>query len=164
MRSHYDVFASMSVHEEVLRPILASAEECLVYGISEDSRIFQASSSILQRDKGRHRLVLSGDPICGHELLWNAHGGERGSIVILMDPRALDAQRIFPHCYFPYVYANPGACHTPAALRLARKAIHHTRKVALVLPRNNGIEWMEVFAPSEMAVELFQLSWRLRKT
>src|SRR5207244_362647 len=88
VRWHYNIFSRLPAHEGVLRPILRRADECLVYGIAPDSRIFRISSAILQRDKRRHRIVLSGDPISGHELLWNAHGGERGSIVILTGRQA----------------------------------------------------------------------------
>jgi hypothetical protein len=135
----------------------------LIYGIKEESRIYKASSSILNPDKGRHRIVLSGDPISGHELLWNAHGGERGSIVIITERAALCAEQIFSHCYFPHVCDNTGSGHTPSALKLARQAIKQPDVVVVILPRNSGMEYMDVFASPQNAVELFQLAWRIQK-
>ena len=163
IRWHYDVFSKLPAHDKVLRPVLARAKECLVYGISSDSRIHKASSSILQADKRRYRFILSGDPVTSHELLWNAHGGERGSIVIMTDRQSLCAEEIFPHCYFPHVCGNTGAGHTQSAIRFARKAANQSDSVALLLPRNNGLEWMDIFAAPTLAVELFELAWRLQK-
>jgi hypothetical protein len=162
VRWHYDIFSRLPAHDSVLRPILARAKNCFVYGIKPDSRVYHASAPILQPDKRRHRILLSGDPISGHELLWNAHGGERGSIVIIIDRQALCAEEVFSHCYFPHVCNNTGAGHTPSAIRLARQTILQPDALALLLPRNNGMEWMDVFASSRLAVELFQIAWRVQ--
>ncbi len=159
-RWDYDVLDPLPVHETILRPMLERATDCLVYGVETGSQIYAASSTILHPDRGRHRVALAGDPVTGHELLWNSYGGKRGSVVILTSPDDFPAGEIFPHCIFPHIIENYRSAHTPSAVRLARQ---HAAGggVAVCLPRNNGIEWMDVFAAPEVALALFRRALRL---
>lgn len=159
-RGNYDVLDRLPAHAAVLRPILARADDCFVYGIEPGSRIHAASSGVLRPDRGRHRIDLTGDAVTGHERLWNAYGGERGSIVILTGPDEFPAEQVFPHCNVPHILENYRSAHTPSAVRVARQ--HAARGgVAVGLPRNNGIEWMDVFAAPEVALALFRRALRL---
>jgi len=92
-----DLKGPLPAHENVLRPLLKIATDCFVYGIKPGSRIGKQSKHILISDGRRHRINLAGEPIQGHELLWNADGGERGSIVILCSARRFGQLDIFRH-------------------------------------------------------------------
>ncbi|HEY9171861.1 MAG TPA: hypothetical protein VI136_06220 [Verrucomicrobiae bacterium] len=72
IRHHYVESAPLPAHELVLRPLLNATSDCWVYGLKPDSPILQRSSRILRLEKGKHRVLLSEEPILGHELLWNA--------------------------------------------------------------------------------------------
>jgi hypothetical protein len=161
IRHHYDVFARLPIHETVLRPLLRIAEACWVYGISPGSRIWTASSSILKPYRGKHGLLLGGELLIGHELLWNAHGGERGTIVIQCSAESLRTIGVFQHCYRPNTWGNVGAGHTSSAIRLAKEKVQDGSTVALCLSRNNGIEWMDIFALPDLALSLFDLAFEL---
>jgi hypothetical protein len=116
-----EVHESLSCHRNVLLPLLQAADECCVYGIKQDSRIFEQSSSLLSATRGKHWISLDGDPITGHELLWNAHRGERGSIVILIPEDQFDTQALLSGCHGLFMLSNFRAGHTPAAIQFARE-------------------------------------------
>lgn len=102
---------------------LNTASECWVYGIAPDSSIWSAPSEIPQPHRGKHRIRTDLEMIRGHELLWNATGGKRGTIVILIDAPRLLNLGVFRHCSRPYIMSNMGAAHTPSALRWAKQRV-----------------------------------------
>ena len=116
-RWHYREDGKLPAHDKVLRPLLKVATECWAYGIKPASDVYLAASDILERDKGRYRICLEGDPVGGHELFWNAHGGKRGTIVILVPRLKFDAEAIFRGGHEAFVVANFRTGHTPAAIR-----------------------------------------------
>jgi len=152
---------SLPCHDKVLRPLLKMAEECYVYGISSDSRINAQSSSILSAVRGKHQISLDGDPITGHELLWNANGGERGSIVILIPEDRFDAQELLCGCHAIGMMSNFRSGHTPAAIRFARDRTRDEPMIAACLPRNNGIQWMDIFASPKLAERLWSAAYKV---
>ncbi len=152
---NYEIRTPLPAHETVLRALANAAEVCWVYGISPGSMLWSASSEILERCRGKHRLRSSLEVIHGHELLWNARGGKRGTVLFLVDPASLLSLGVFRNCSRPIFTENMGAGHTPSAVRLAKQYVRRAGVVALLLPRNNGIEWMDVLAAPELGLSLF---------
>jgi hypothetical protein len=156
VRHHYDERASLPAHDSVLRPILRIAEEALVYGLNPTSEVGQAAAQCVQSERGRHRLLLDRELIVGHELFWNATGGQRGTIAIRCKAEALLRAGVFSSCYRPNIMLNVGAAHTPSAIRLARQFVADGESEVICLPRNNGLAWADVFAPPTLALELYE--------
>lgn len=155
---YYDEKSKLPVHEKVLRPLLEAASECWAYGLTERSAVFKAAKGILTRVKGKYRVALEGDPISGHELFWNAQGGQRGTIVILIPRAKFDAKRIFSHCKDVWSFDNFLTGHSPAAIRFARESVIASDSVAVCLPRNNGIEWMDVYVNPKRVQKLYDIA------
>jgi hypothetical protein len=106
---------------------------------------------------------LEGELIDGRELFWNASSGKRGTIVILVPRRAFDAEAIFRGGYEAFYFDNFRAGHTPSALRFARQQTEVEDVIAVCLPRNNGIEWMDIYVNPKRAAKLFEIAMaRLR--
>ena len=80
--------ASVAYHRRIIRPILAVADECFVYGLKRGSPLLTRCETILQPDRGRHALDLSQEVVVGYEPLWNATAFERGSIVAMVPTAA----------------------------------------------------------------------------
>jgi hypothetical protein len=152
---------SLPCHNKVLRPILEMAKECYVYGIASESIIYAQSSSILSAVRGKHQISLDGDPITGHERLWNAHCGERGTIVILIPAERFNVQELLGGCRDVGMVSNFGSAHTPAAIRFARDSTRDQPMVAACLPRNNGIQWMDIFASHKLAERLWSSAYKV---
>ena len=133
-------------HETVLRPLLARAAEAWVYELKEDSQVFHAAADILVRQSGKYRIDLSGEPIRGHELLWNASGGQRGSIALVFTDSRFPGSEIYPHCQKAFVIGNSTVPHSAAAIRLARGKVNQGY-ICSLLSRTNGFEWLSVYAP-----------------
>lgn len=133
-------------HETVLRPLLAACEEAWVYELREDSQVFDVARHILVRERGKYRIDLSGEPIRGCELLWNASGGQRGSIALVIPSSRFPGRAIYPHCRRAFVIGNSTVPHSAAAIRLARARVGQGH-ICCLLSRTNGFEWLSVFAP-----------------
>ncbi len=144
-----------TAHDLVLRPILSVAEECWAYGIDPDSAPFEAARTILRKEGRRYKVGLSGDPVTGHELFWNARGGKRGTIAIAVELSRLDVEAVFQHCREAFVFNNYRSGHNTAAITYAQRKIEGKTHLVFCLPRNNGFEWMEVFAPQPVIFSLY---------
>jgi hypothetical protein len=135
---------SIPWHESVLRPLLAVTSAAWVYGLKEDSEVFAVARPIVRREGAKHRIDLGAEAIRGHELLWNAAGGKRGSIVLAMPASRFPGQDIFPHCQDAFVVSNSTVAHTPGAIRFARSATADRRTLCCLLSRTNGFEWLSI--------------------
>jgi len=149
-------------HTKILRPLLAVASECWVYDLKPRGPVYKSAAPILEPEKGRFRVRLEGDPVAGHELFWNADSGRRGTIVILVPADKFPAEKIFRACNGVWAFTNFLTGHTPAAARFARSQTKSPTLVAACLPRNNGIEWLDLFAEPRHALALFDLARRVR--
>ena len=154
----YDEDARLPAHDKVLRPLLQAATECWAYGVRPGSDVDRAAKGLLQAARGKHRVSLDDDPLTGHEQFWNAQGGRRGTIVILTQRARFDAAKLFRGCREAFVLTNFRSAHTPAALRFARERARVDDMVAVCLPRNNGIEWMDVHVRPALALEFFDVA------
>jgi hypothetical protein len=148
-----DEHTAHPAHDAILRPLLAASSECWVYGLKPDSEAQVAASEILVAERGKYRVNADGDPVVGYEYFWNARGGKRGTIVIII-PAERFPREIFLHCRGAWVFNNYRAGHTPAAINFAKKKAKEG-SVVVCLPRNNGFEWAEVLAPEPLLLQLF---------
>lgn len=146
---------SLPWHETVLRPILQAATEAWAYELPEGSEVLQSAGALVTKKQGKFSIDLTAEPIRGHELFWNASGGKRGSIVIVLPRAGFPAREVFPHCHKVQVIGNPSAAHTPSALRFARAKLSDGRNWVCVFPRNNGFEYFDLYAPQGDIVPLF---------
>jgi hypothetical protein len=112
---------SVAAHRKVIRPLLAAADECYVYGLRRGSPLLAQCEAILSPDRGRYALDLSREVVVGYEPLWNATARDRGSIVAVVPTAAFD-RAVFRSALRFYVISNPNISHTPAAIRFCRAA------------------------------------------
>lgn len=146
-----DQHQALPWHETVLRPLLASTREAWVYEVDEASRIFAVAGHRLHRERGKYRIDLTGDPIRGVELLWNASGGQRGSIVLVIPAARFPLQEVCSNCRQAFVIGNSTVPHTASAIRLARSKVEGGEFVCCLLSRTNGFEWLSIYAsPPEL--------------
>ncbi len=141
-------------HDTVLRPLLAATTSAWVYELREDTEVFAIAQPLLKRERGKHAIDLAGEAIQGYELLWNASGGARGSIVLMMPIEHFPAEAIFPHCEDAFVIGNPTTPHTPSAIRFARSLVEDGRTLCCLLSRTNGFEWFSIHAGTEVLERL----------
>ena len=141
-----DQHQALPSHESVLRPLINASDEGWAYEINEESKVYEIASKRLRRVQGKFRVDLSGDPIRGHELLWNASGGQRGSIALVIPTSRVPAPEIYSNCHQAFVVGNSTVPHTPSAVRLARTKAADGKYVCCLLSRTNGLEWISVYA------------------
>lgn len=145
-------------HRTVIQPLLKASDEAFVYGINNDSDIYKDANSILERWRGKHRIVDTADPISGFEYLWNATGGKRGTITISVPIEKLKIKQILTNCERCWIFGNYRAGHTPAAINYAKKVIESKENAVFCLPRNNGIQWMDIFAPKAHILNFYEVA------
>lgn len=133
-------------HAQFLRPLLAVAANCWVYGLVEGSDVSNSAGDIVTFEKGKHRVALHGDPVTGRELFWNATGSKRGSIVVAAPIKDLDPGLILRASKSVGHASNFRSGHTPAGINLAKKLAKSGIQAAFCFPRSNGIEWVDIFA------------------
>ncbi len=153
----FKVCDTLPAHENVIKPILRSALECIVYGLKEDSILLQKYKSILIKHKGKHKLDLSQEVITGCEELWNSTNWARGSVVIITNPNTIDFTRIFPFCYRPGIIDNPNTGNTVSAVKLCKEKSQEGL-ICICFPASNGIEWMQIYADDEQLAQLYGLA------
>ena len=137
-------------HETVLRPLLKATQSAWVYELDEKSDVFAIAQPLLRRERGKHAISLDGEPIRGHELLWNASGGKRGSIVLSMPAADFPSREIFPHCQDAFIVGNSTVPHTPSAVRYARAAVADGQTLCCLLSRTNGFEWLAIYTNPDL--------------
>jgi len=144
--------------DSVIRPLLALASDCFVYGLERGSRLEQLIRLIVTQDKGKWRLCLDREAITGYELLWCAGLRGCGTILILVP---FDLERLEPilrHGFGPQLVSNIGSGHTRSAIQFARRATADGRSAAFAFPGSNGIEHLDVFARQDVLERLFMLA------
>lgn len=142
-------------HETVLRPILQSATQAWAYELPEGSAVQRSAGAIVAKRQGKFALDLGAELIHGHELFWNASGGQRGSIAIVSPVAAFPGSKVFPHCHKALVVGNPSVAHSPSALRFAKAKLASGNNVVCVFPRNNGFEYFDLYVPQQAILTLF---------
>ena len=155
-------------HERVIRPLFDASREAYVYKgtdhITSRGEIWRKAidlraEGILEPARGKFAFDKGQECITGHELLWNAGHGQRGSIVLILD-HDHDFSEVFRHCYRPGVLNNPGGGESPGAIRLCKRT-RQEGGVAVTFSRNNGIDHMLVYAPDDIFDGIYDLAERL---
>lgn len=150
--SSIDPDESLAMHRRVLRPILALATECHVYGLKKTSPLLDRCADILTPEKGRHALDLSQEIVKGYEPLWNATASERGSIVASIPLRAFD-RSVLRYALKFYVLGNPNVSHTPAAIRYCR-GLAKEGKLAFCFTKHSARS-VQIYAASKELEKLY---------
>lgn len=143
-------------HDSVLRPLLAVATQAWAYELKPGSETFESASGIVERKAGKYAVDLSGEAVKGHELFWNASGGKRGSILLVIPAKDFPGSEIFPHCQKAFLINNSTVPHTPAAIRYARAIVDSESSVCCLLSRTNGLEWISFYASHDILSPLLQ--------
>ena len=155
----------LAPHERVVRPLFNASREAWVYKGTDhlNSRgevmrkaIDLGAEGVLKPARGKFAFDKTQECIAGHEFLWNAGHGRRGSIVLILD-RGFDFSEVFRHCYTPGRLLNPGAGESPGAIRLCKKA-RQEGAAAVTFSRNNGIDSMLVYAPDDVFDGIYALA------
>ena len=150
-----DYSTKLPRHESVLRPLLESATERWAYELQPNSDAFFAAEQIVTKHGAKYEINAEGESILGHEYFWNASGGMRGTIVLLLPVASLPFE-VFAHCQKVFSFSNPSVGHTPSAFRFAKEKINADKNlVACLLPRNNGFEWIDFYAHTDIVCDLF---------
>jgi hypothetical protein len=154
----YETDASLPSHRLVLRPLLAAAVEARIIGRIGDPEILALLSSIAERKRGYVELDVSKELVRGYERLWNTSSWGRGSIVVVCEPARLEPADVLHYCEGPWTWSSRYQMlkGTPrAAVAFAESAAVGGR-YAFLFSASNGIEWMEVFAPTHLAAASFE--------
>lgn len=133
--------------ESVLSPLLKQALRCYIYGL-KNSEVKNTLQQIIVADRGKYRLDLEKEVIEGFEWFWHSGYPDRGSIVILIDPKQMDLTPIFSHCFDVLIMDNPNTGHTPSAVQFCRKQ-SGLGLIAICITETNGLEWLDLFASVE---------------
>ncbi len=146
---------SLSLHQDVLIPLIASSVDCRLYGPVIEPRLAECLETRWKSGKrNTFELVEKNDPIRGQEVVWNGSCGIRGTIVIAVPGDAATA------CFSsfsittskPYLMSSLYQLkkgHTSSAIRYAQK-IARKGLVAICLPSTNGCQWVDVFAAPKL--------------
>lgn len=106
----------LAVHKRFIRPIVAAADECFVYGLAKGSEALERCAAILRPARGKHVVDHNQEAVVGYESLWNSCAPDRGSIVVSLPVEKFD-RSLFRHVRRCYVVGNPQASNTASAIK-----------------------------------------------
>jgi hypothetical protein len=161
----------LQVHEQIIRPLFNASTEVYIYKGTTRERMTSEgyikpielkNKSILKPKNGKYIFDKTQECIIGHEYLWNVTGSIRGSIVFVLENN-FDFSGVFKYCYTPCILSNPTTGQSQGAIRLCRKMIEENRVTAL-LSASNGIEKMDICAPTETFKKIKNLAYFLCKS
>jgi hypothetical protein len=155
---------NLAVHDLVLRPLIANALECRVYGVGRHSQLGELLARIGER-RGRvwyldHRCEL----VRGYEPLWNATCEHHG-IAIATRLSLDETQRVLDHCGSPEVWGSKYQLYqgtSRAAVSYCFEVAASSEAMAFLIPGSNGMEWMDVFADEARLPILWDQAMRKR--
>src|SRR5947209_6783586 len=147
----------LPVHETLIRPLLAAARECRVYGMSESSPLFPTVSRLGQRSGRVWSLDVRRELINGAELLWNASCQHAGIVVASQLP-VPETAKIVASFAIPEVWASRyqlAQGTSRAAVAFCFEVVRPGNLCAFSFSGSNGIEWMDVFANAARLAEVW---------
>lgn len=156
----HPIDAPHPVHERVIRPLLARATECRLYGLKQDPELLALAQPIATPRKGIWFLDLSRELLRGYEPLWNGYC-RRDSIVIVTSISPDECADVFTYCRRPDVWSSFNMIcegNSRAAVKHCREVSREGGQVAFCFSGSNALEWMDVFAPPERLEALFHLA------
>lgn len=156
-----DVNSSLPVHERVLRPLIQQSAECRVYGLKKKAEIYSAITAIISKETRAFLcLDITKEILHGYEKLWNVRFRGRGTILLVLKPPMALSQEVFVHCSAPDVMSSMTQlckAHTASAIRDAIQ-LQNSGSLCICFPANNGIEWIDIFAPMSELLRLFDIA------
>jgi hypothetical protein len=164
----------LQVHEKVIRPLFNASTETYIYrGTAKPRKYYTGDiipgseplelkdESILRPTKGKYIFDKTKECITGHEYLWNAKGGKRGSIVLVLG-NGFDFSEIFPHCYNPVDLLTPNIANSKGAVKLCKK-MREERIITAVLSAC-GIKELSIYAQADAFGKIGRLADSLCKS
>jgi hypothetical protein len=154
--------ARLPIHDNVIRPLLAKAVECRVYGISPRSKLFDLVRQIGQRQERVWRLDVTRELVHGYEPIWNACC-EHNGIALRCHLTVPESQPIFAHCSRPDVWLSRyQLCQgtSRAAVAYCFDVARASDDMVFLIPGSNGLEWMDVFANAQILPLLWEQALR----
>lgn len=164
--------AHVSAHDKVIKPLLKNALEAYVYkGVSHETQSVNLAGEpvkivhkplnlgefeFLKARQGKFCFDKTRECVIGAENLWNARGFARGSIIILLDLE-FDFEPILEHCGDIDISMSPNMSQSVAATKLAKQAMNEG-KIAVLFSASNGIEWMQIYAPSPKYESIYKIA------
>jgi hypothetical protein len=156
--------AHLPAHDLVLRPLLAKAVECRVYGVSRKSRLSTFLEELGERRGRVWHLDVTRELICGYEPLWNAECEHQG--IAIASRLSLDeTQPILDSCGCPDAWGSRSQlCEgsSGAAVSYCFEVAESAEVFAFMIPGSNGLEWIDVFADKERLPILWDQAMRKR--
>jgi hypothetical protein len=165
----YKKYDPLQAHEQIIRPLFNASTEVYVYkGTTEELRsstgeitkpIELEDESILIPKRGKYIFDKTKECITGHEYLWNATDGKRGSIVMVLT-NGFDFTEVFTHCYEPCRIETPNVGQSPGAMRFCKEMCGKGIITSTLLAAT-GMQYLSIYAPNEILEELYRLSQSL---
>ena len=162
----YEETDKLPAHELVIRPLFENSLETLVYkGRKDDFFLYGKMNypikleqeDILVPDKGKFRFDKTKECITGHEYLWNAHTGKRGSIVLVLENNFDIFRKIFKHTYNPDLTETPNTGNTVSAIKKCKEEMGKGN-IAICLSLSNGMEHMQIYVGQGKTNELLKIA------
>jgi hypothetical protein len=153
-----------SVHDSVLRPLVASARECRVYGVNKNSPLFPLVSGLGSRHQRVWHLDVSRELIRGAEALWNS-SCEHNGIVIVSDLSPAAAESVLAACGRPDAWSSRYQLYqgtSRAAVSFCFESVQPGDACSFLFSGSNGIEWMDVFASRQRLAEFWDLAIQVK--
>jgi hypothetical protein len=152
----------LPIHESVLTPLLSVAEECRVYGVSQQSCLADLLSQIGRRELRVWKLDVHQEVVKGYEPLWNSTCEHNGIVVVTRaSPR--ETQSILDSCGRPESWGSRNQLYqgtSRTAVSYCFDVVHSRAAFAFLFSGSNGLEWMDVFADSEQLPILWDQAMR----
>jgi hypothetical protein len=152
----------LSVHDTILRPLLAKALKCRVYGIPSQSNLFKLVSRVGHRRSRIWRLDTSRELVHDYEPLWNSCCEHKG-IVIVSRLELSDTQPILDQCGRPDAWGSRYQLYqgtSRAAIAFCFEAAQSSDVCVFALSGSNGMHWMDVFANEKRLPVLWDQAMR----
>jgi len=162
----YEEADKLPAHELVIRPLFENSLETVVYkGRKDDFFLYGKMNfpikleqeDILIPNKGKFRFDKTKECITGHEYLWNAHTGKRGSIVFVLENNFDIFHNIFKHTYNPDLVSNPNTGNTVSATKKCKEEMEKGN-IALCLSSSNGMKSMYIYVGQGKTNELLKIA------
>jgi hypothetical protein len=158
---NYDKKGKLPAHDLVIRPLLENCMYCYVYELKNDDELYINNKDILIKEKGKYKFDTTKECIAGHEYLWNATGGKRGTIIIILENNLGIFDKILKHTFIDIgwdipVVDNPNAGNSISAVKKCKEEMKKGN-IGICITRNNGLENMFIYIEQKYKDELLKM-------
>jgi hypothetical protein len=141
----------LPIHDTVLRPLLAAAQECRVYGVPKHSKLFEIVSQLGDRRSRVWHLDISRDLLRDYEPLRNSCC-EHDGIVIVSRLMPSETRPILGHCGRPDAWGSGYQLYqdtSRAGIAYCFDTAKSSDACVFTFSGYNGLHWMDIFANEE---------------